>query len=279
MVSNVGWGLKSLYLANTTHRGPLIDLTVLSWADVQFARDGDTVRANFTTTDNMISVQVMYSTVSAGRTTYAPFLKYDLNMTVFDVHIDMLKLKPGLKNPTTAYLNLLVGSTETLTVNVTQTFDDEYSPALFQYNLVSQLRTDKDSPPNYKKERGYVQWRPVLYTSPSRDILASLSLNDSSLYSVSTAPINLLQQYYSLDSLRMLTLKMSPPDGRNHLSDSAYWSGVLGHGAPQTEAISGPATVLTLCIIGLPCLAVLVLGLTLVCKKTTPVGHDYSPIA
>ena len=52
--------------------------------------------------------------------------------------------------------DLLLGSTESLTVNKTQTFDDEYSPALFQYNLISQLRTDKDSPPNYKKERGGV---------------------------------------------------------------------------------------------------------------------------
>jgi len=119
----------------------------------------------------------------------------------------------------------------------------------------------------------------VLYTSPARDILAPLTLNDSKLYSVSTAPTNLLLQYYSLPSLRMVTLKLQPPDGHTKLSDNAYWTGVLGHGVPQTELISGPATVLTLCIIGVPCTAVLILGLTLVCKRSTPVGHDnYAPI-
>jgi len=44
-----------------------------------------------------------------------------------------------------------MGSTEVMTVNITHTFDDEYSPALFKYNLISQLNTDKESPPNYKK--------------------------------------------------------------------------------------------------------------------------------
>ena len=60
------------------------------------------------------------------------------------------------------------------------------------------LRSVTSSPP------GYLQWRPVLYTSPDREILAPLTLNESKLYSVASAPVNLLQQVWCVGGVMVV---------------------------------------------------------------------------
>jgi len=265
--STFGWSLTSLYLENKTHNQTL-DLARAPWKPIQI--DNSTDRGDnltFGYSNGFITVQVHLSNES-GRMEEDPKLRFSENSTLVDIGLDITSI-PGfyVQKPRKARLGIELASGNTYTPSSARSFDDSHTPALFRYDILY------DAQPSGV----YMMWRPVVYTDAKRSVISSLNMGGPSNKTGTTS--SLLTKYYEESDVSCIELELLPPDGSDSLSDSFYWTVAMGLGKPETEGLSLVGSVLTVLIVGLPCLAVIGGGLLILYRRRSRnPGQGYRPI-
>uniref|UniRef100_A0A1B6E8L9 Lysosomal protein NCU-G1 n=1 Tax=Clastoptera arizonana TaxID=38151 RepID=A0A1B6E8L9_9HEMI len=164
-------------------------------------------------------------------------------------------------------IHLIAASTDdlnaTVAVKARQTLDDEHAPGVF--NVVEVL-----TPKAVAEDTlgGYLQWRPVVYTSPERDMTNS---TESIQYSAPNLrnPIEALNctlLYCVFGNLlsEMLVVESNVTFGVAHdgfyKNNYAAWTFLVGYGHPPVEKFSMLVTLVLSIGLGLPALLIVVGG-------------------
>lgn len=281
--SSLGLTFKSLYLENSTHHNQTIDLTAPSirWRPLSIGNStstGPELQFSYTSSFMTVTVNVTESNRTR-RMDEIPKMKITENNTLVDISVNLAGV-PGLwvSQPTLAQIELEVapaGINDTKQ-ETSKSFDDEVAPALFRYDI---LRSHEG---NWTKTGVYAMWRPVVYADSEkgkRTLISSLSSeNINSSDHLDPSP-SLLSKYYKKSDISLLRLTISPPEGKDCVPETFFWSLALGVGKPQSESLTIFGSILTLIIIGLPS-AALILGVALIVirRRQAHPGQGYRAI-
>lgn len=274
--SSLGLTFKSLYLENSTHHNQTVDLTAPSirWRALNISTSsGPQLQFSYTTEFMTVMVNVSESN---GRMSDKPRMKISENNTLVDITLN-LSLVPGIwvSRPNLAHIELEIapsGVNNTRQTN-SKSFDDEEAPALFRYDILQSVEG------NSTIDRVYTMWRPVVFADSSRKVISALTPDKINTSAPHVAAPSLLTKYYKKADISSLRLVVSPPDGKENIPDTIYWTLAIGVGVPQSEGLTPLGTILTLVIIGVPS-AALILGVAVLAmrRRQSNPGQGYRAI-
>ncbi|CAM9404486.1 unnamed protein product [Lampetra fluviatilis] len=228
-------------------------------------------KGNFNNGSISISVMVYKST---GREKSLPKLEYSANSTQFQFRVD--KVMPR-SNRSRFGLGLLVTqrSNGTTRLESVHTIDDEHTPSIFE---MVQLIVSQQ---NASKAEGFVQWKPVAYTSDPPNRGASSPCHHYPMPPVthSVPGSSIAFAYYGPDGFTA-ALNVSfgiGEDGFYNATQFFSWTGLVGYGTPAKDSFS--VLVIIIMAVGLGISAVLLLITAVVaCVKWRHKAQGYEPI-
>jgi Lysosomal transcription factor, NCU-G1 len=205
-----------------------------------------------------------------------PHLLHSSNSTQIDIVLNHVKIVSGFSNPRFA-IEILLFCTEDLTANNTfyfskrKSIDDEHTPGIFEvYDILS---------PKSMRDGGgaYIQFRPVSYTHPERDVTTSTETHLDSFQFVtgSDAETELAQtlawSVYGKDVRNFLVQGLNVTlgltgDGYYSKSNYSTFTFVMGFGTPPLEELSTLITIVACIGLGIP-LLLIVVGTCYICVK------------
>uniref|UniRef100_A0A1B6MIL6 Uncharacterized protein n=2 Tax=Graphocephala atropunctata TaxID=36148 RepID=A0A1B6MIL6_9HEMI len=148
----------------------------------------------------------------------------------------------------------------TVTVRPRKTLDDDHAPGVF--TMVEMLTPLAQT----GQCGGYLQWRPVVYTSPDRDMTSSTETVEYAV-AAPAEPLRTLNHtlLYSLlgnrlDEMLVVATNITfgeAGDGFFRKNQYATWTVLVGYGHPPEEQFSMLVTLVLLLGIGLPAIVIL----------------------
>uniref|UniRef100_A0A1B6JGH5 Lysosomal protein NCU-G1 n=1 Tax=Homalodisca liturata TaxID=320908 RepID=A0A1B6JGH5_9HEMI len=148
----------------------------------------------------------------------------------------------------------------TVTVRPRKTLDDEHAPGVF--TMVEML-----TPPAMAGQcGGYLQWRPVVYTSSAREMTSSTETVEYAVAAPAepsrTLNLTLLYSVFGnrLDEMLVVATNITfgtAGDGFFHKYQYAAWTMLVGYGHPPEEQFSMLVTLVLLLGLGLPAIVIL----------------------
>ncbi|RZF37484.1 hypothetical protein LSTR_LSTR005359 [Laodelphax striatellus] len=274
----------------TNQESRLIGIDGVQWRLVQpITNDSNTVLmaveaqlANHTDANGTAPVQITMGAFGGEkRDSDLPHMLHSSNMSQMDITLDHL---PPTYPRSRFGVSLLAATSDpgnaTLRYADTRNIDDEYAPGVFKMvELLSsgvksqkfELLDDDDDSSNSSSEiqyGGYVQWRPVVYTAPSRD---DSQATRSVHYGIAACCSDLSQLRHMLPyklfgndsdvAYQMTNVTFGQPeDGFYNKTRFASWTFVVGIGSPAEETLSSFVMHMVLLGLGLP-LVLVVLGM------------------
>ncbi|XP_043589291.1 glycosylated lysosomal membrane protein-like isoform X1 [Bombus pyrosoma] len=202
---------------------------------------------------------------------FMPHMLHTENSTQVDIILDHLQTNKSFTNSRFAIELLVVGEGNPevpMFINPKKSLDDEHTPGIFD---VVEVRTPPyKSMDNYETEGAYLQWRPVSYTTMSRDITDSTETMQYPPLKVSnhTSTIidSMLYCYYGdkVDNLltqRIIVSLGSKGDGFYKRTYYSTWTFLIGYGTPPEEQFSYLVIMIISIGLGLPLIILLAIGL------------------
>lgn len=159
----------------------------------------------------------------------------------------------------------------TLNIKAKKTLDDEHSPGVFTI-----VEVMSDGVEAEKESGAYIQWRPVVYTTSSRDMTNSTESVQYSIQKLSE-PTTLLNGslLFNFYGYKLLEIQASATnvsfgtsgDGFYRKTNFAAWTMLLGYGHPPAESFSMLVTLVLAIGLGLPALLIVVGGVCVVVRR------------
>lgn len=259
----------------------VLDTKYFNWTIKQFSNETDKVSLTVEAenyTDPMKRVKT--GSVQIVMTTYGelihgemlPHLLLSSNASQMDITLN--NLSTLYKNSRFA-IQLVTASSDpansTLNIKPKKTLDDEHSPGIF---TIVEVMSDKVEA---EKESGaYIQWRPVVYTTSTRDMTNSTESVQYSIQKVfePTSLLNgsLLFNFYGYKLLDIQTSMTNVSfgtsgDGFYRKTNFAAWTMLLGYGHPPAESFSMLVMLVLLIGLGLPALLIIFGGVCIVVRR------------
>ncbi|XP_050474765.1 glycosylated lysosomal membrane protein-like [Bombus huntii] len=217
---------------------------------------------------------------------FMPHMLHTENSTQVDIILDHLQTNKSFTNSRFAIELLVVGEGNPevpMFINPKKSLDDEHTPGIFD---VVEVRTPPyKSMDNYETEGAYLQWRPVSYTTMSRDITDSTETMQYPPLKVSnhTSTIidSMLYCYYGdkVDNLltqRIIVSLGSKGDGFYKRTYYSTWTFLIGYGTPPEEQFSYLVILIISTGFGLPIITLLAISLYFcICKLPKQSGQAY----
>ncbi|XP_063695819.1 glycosylated lysosomal membrane protein B-like [Culicoides brevitarsis] len=193
-----------------------------------------------------------------------PHLLHNSNNTQVDVVFDRFKQKKSFKSPRLA-IEMAFATTDTKDSNATfhitkrRTLDDEHTPGIFELDtLVS--------------PHSYIEYRPVSYTKPVRDVSDSTDTHLSKIVDATDEFMykSLVYAYFGFNENHMLkSVNVSfgaVNDGFYSKTNYTSFAFLIGLGQPPTEELSPLVMAITFVGLGIPAV-LFVLGATCILVK------------
>ncbi|XP_069796506.1 glycosylated lysosomal membrane protein [Narcine bancroftii] len=166
-------------------------------------------------------------------------------------------------------------------MRVSRTIDDEYTPSIFKVaELVGVMR-------NSSQVRSFLQWKPVVYSSPRPSLVNS---TQSRHYTLQTDPNQTLPatsiafalagtQWRQGSGVSALNISFGSPGDQLDLSHPYIsWSALIGYGDPPEDTISVLVLVIMAVGLGLPALLLLLGGVVVSTIRRRRQTTGYQPI-
>ncbi|KAG4065124.1 hypothetical protein HA402_007521 [Bradysia odoriphaga] len=205
-----------------------------------------------------------------------PHLLHSENSTEFDLVLDGLRVNSSFPRARFAAEFVIVSEetkykNQSLTVHSKKSLDDEHTPGIFEIVEIA-------SPKSFMANEGsFIQYRPVSYTHPERDVSTSTELHITMPTNLDnpTTQLNssLAWVYYGslLNTILVQGFNVSfgmSGDGFYTKTNYSTWTFVMGYGAPPNEQLSMFVVIVASIGLGIP-LILLVGGGCYMCIKRT----------
>ncbi|XP_011504557.1 PREDICTED: lysosomal protein NCU-G1-like [Ceratosolen solmsi marchali] len=212
-----------------------------------------------------------FGTLNHSRIT--PCMLHSENATQIDITLENIETERSFSKSRFAFELLIVSDNDPntlLEVNTKRKLDDEFTPGIFE---ILELST----PVIYKKS-AYLQWRPVSYIKPDRDVTNSSSTVFYPIKNATTdiyfSNTNLLYMYYGENMFNILVQRMNISlggKGDNVYKETQYatWTFIVGYGFPPEERFSNIVIMIISIGVGLPLLILIMSGIY-VCVRRRP---------
>ncbi|CAK1542374.1 unnamed protein product [Leptosia nina] len=169
-----------------------------------------------------------------------PHLVHTANSTLIDVSLVNLTTSRGF-NASRYALHFLLASTDypadTMHYTMRKSLDDEHTPGVFE---IIEIKT----PSLYNNNQGgYLQFRPVGYTAPERNV-ASSTVAHVSQFNRTVMPFDSTLRLFFRDSPSMILIQDmfvsfgDSGDGFYKQHNYTAWSFTMGYGSPPVEGFS-----------------------------------------
>ncbi|XP_029177398.1 glycosylated lysosomal membrane protein-like [Nylanderia fulva] len=205
-----------------------------------------------------------------------PHMLHTENSTQIDIILDRLQTNKTFSNSRFAIELLVVGGGDPeilMFVDPKKSLDDEHTPGIFE---IVEVRT----PPYRELDSAlnggaYLQWRPVSYNSPLRDVTSSTETTQYPPKKVfgytSAVKDTMLYCYYGNKTdllLQSLTISLgSKGDGFYKKTNYLTWTFIIGYGTPPEERFSSLVIMIISIGLGLPLLIMVITGLYLCIRR------------
>ncbi|CAL7939342.1 unnamed protein product [Xylocopa violacea] len=206
-----------------------------------------------------------------------PHMLHTENSTQVDIILDNIQTNKTFNNSRFAIELLVVGEANPdipMFINPKKSLDDEHTPGIFE---VVEVRTPPyKSMDNYLDEGAYLQWRPVSYTTVSRDVTSSTETIQYPPIKVSnhtSAVVNsMLYCYYGDKVNDLLTQRIivslgAKGDGFYKRTYYSTWTFLIGYGTPPNERFSYLVIMIISIGLGLPLTILVATGIYLCIRK------------
>lgn len=214
-----------------------------------------------------------------------PHMLHTENSTQVDIVLDDMQTNGTFSSSRFAIELLVVGQANPeipMFIDRKKSLDDEHTPGIFE---VIEVRTPPyKSMDNYLSEGAYLQWRPVSYTTVSREATSSTETVQYPPIKVSnhlSAVTNsMLYRYYgdNVDKLLMQTIVVSfgtPGDGFYKRTYYSTWTFLIGYGTPPNEQFSFLVIMILSIGLGLPLIILFATGIYLCVRKLPRSSTQY----
>ncbi|CAG5127553.1 unnamed protein product [Candidula unifasciata] len=221
----------------------------------------------------------------SGRDPELPSLKFGANQTQFDFVIS--NFTPTYASSRFAVETVLVSqSSSEMNVDTSKSIDDEYSPGVFQ--MINWL-----SNPSEQQSTGFVQWKPVCYTTSDRSRSTATKVKDYELLDLTeqeniTRYLNssIVLSIFGADLYNEKVVTSRATNISFGLSQDRFydntnytvWSAAIGFGTPPQDAISMTVIVTIGAGLGLPVIILILGGVYTCVKKRRSKQTEYEPI-
>ncbi|XP_043273742.1 glycosylated lysosomal membrane protein-like isoform X2 [Venturia canescens] len=250
---------------------------------VELLMNGNDYNDFFAHTKRQGDVQIMLNGFcTLDHSDVMPHMLHSENSTQIDIVLNNLQTNSSFTSSRFAMELLLVSESETRTgmfVDAKKSLDDEHTPGIFE---VIELRTPLVKLPNGEQSSAYLQWRPVSYTGPSRDVSESTEIVNYLLVNITkkanVAKNSLLHAYYGKRIEQLLVEKMNVSlgmkgDGFYKKNNYSTWTFLVGYGTPPAEQFSYLVIMIMAIGLGLPVLLMLAVGIYF-CVRRIPKRYD-----
>lgn len=208
---------------------------------------------------------------SSGREDQLPHMQYTENITQFDLDIDHVWTNLSMSRFGVEVVMIGADGNDVQNKYHTASIDDEYAPGVFLiYNWLT--KTEGDG--------GFLQWRPVCYTSLSRSRSVATGMKN---YGEHPQPVSdmlkdvlmhtLGYSYYG-DMLNIDKMARASnysfgigQDGGYNKTQVLSWSGSIGYGEPPQDSVSTIVIIIISAGLGIPVVLILFGGIFVCIKK------------
>ncbi|GBP21885.1 Glycosylated lysosomal membrane protein A [Eumeta japonica] len=191
-----------------------------------------------------------------------PHLIHTANSTLVDISLANVTTWKGYNSSRLALGMCLLstdGIDDTMRLSVRKSLDDEHTPGVFE---IIEIKT----PESYNHgDGGFLQFRPVGYTTKERGVTSSTNVHISSFNRTSRIPkgstLDRFYKYYDVDNLLVQSLAISfgeSNDGFYNAINFTSWSFMIGYGVPPAEGVSFFVIMIITIGLGIP----IILGLS-----------------
>ncbi|KAK0182740.1 hypothetical protein PV327_000842 [Microctonus hyperodae] len=199
---------------------------------------------------------------SAAHSDITPHMLHSENSTQIDFIINHLRTNSYFDHSRFGIELTIVSHGNTnnpMTIDTKKSLDDEHTPGVFE---LVEVRTQEK---NVKYlQSGYLQWRPVSYTSSRRDVASATETMHYRLMNCSNISNNsILYAYYGDNTNNLLIEKLNVTlgasgDGFYKKTSYSTWSFIAGYGNPPNEQFSYLVIMIISIGVGLPVLILLI---------------------
>ncbi|XP_014230291.1 glycosylated lysosomal membrane protein A-like [Trichogramma pretiosum] len=296
----LGIAMERLFEFNDVNDNARIDLVNDNWVSELNLNNFDWHHENMTKYDNLVEFKteasgykdndrnetrkgqikfLMHAFNSLNHSEINPHMLHSENATQMDIVFDHLETKKDFTASRFALELLIVSSTSpfnaTLNKDDTRKLDDEFTPGVFE---VIELKL----PASYINS-GYLQWSPVSYIYPERDVINSTSSISYPLKNATTNDYfnmhNLLYMYYGDKLWDNLARRMNisfgeKNDGFYKATNYATWTFVTGFGTIPAERFSSVTILIIALGIGIPVMSLLFAGIYALVRRRSRFNHE-----
>ncbi|KAH9520207.1 hypothetical protein Btru_060272 [Bulinus truncatus] len=271
------------------------DFNLFHWNSDDVKLDDKTNTFVFNTTSNVMldtnqtrngSISFTFSVKKdSGRVSDLPSMLYSANETMFDFVI--ANYTPSFNNSRFALEAVVVSqSTDDMSVDLTKSIDDEYTPGVFE--IIDWL-----TKPTQLQTSGFFQWKPVSYISLPRARNTATKVNHYDLKSVSGASATakllnntVLSSIFNetlwdvKNVIRIANISYGlPKDGFYVKQNYTAWTAAIGYGTPPEDSISLTVIIIISAGLGLPVVIIIFGGIFSIIRKCRRKSSAYEPIS
>ncbi|XP_076238185.1 glycosylated lysosomal membrane protein [Calliopsis andreniformis] len=217
-----------------------------------------------------------------------PHMLHTENSTQIDIILDNVQTNKSFSNSRFAIELLVVGGGNPeipVFINPKKSLDDEHTPGIFE---VVEVRTPPyKSMYDFRTEGAYLQWRPISYTTTSRDISESTEVIQYPPLQVpnhtDAIKDTMLYSYYGDKANDLLTQRIivsvgMAGDGFYKKTYYSTWTFLVGYGTPPSERFSPLVIMIVLIGFGVPLLAFALTGLYFSVRKLSTRSNNSSSL-
>ncbi|KAL0820877.1 hypothetical protein ABMA28_005543 [Loxostege sticticalis] len=184
-----------------------------------------------------------------------PHLIHTANSTLMDVSLVNLTKSPDFNASRFALRVILASvdaSNDTMHYAVRKSLDDEHTPGVFEIIEIKSPASFADG------DGGFLQFRPVAYTTPQRGVTTSTIVRVSPFNRTRIPEGSTLETFYlRADNRKLLVQDMlvsfgETGDGYYEKHNFTAWSFTVGYGAPPIEGFSVFVIAIICCGLGAP---------------------------
>lgn len=209
-----------------------------------------------------------YANFGFGR--WLPHLSHSSKTSQVDIQLQRLESSSGFNNSRYA-LELFIVSSSAKNTDVkwhtSTTLDDEHTPGIFRTQELI-------LPGNSTNYQSYLQWRPVVYTTPSRDLSESTGINVSQSLGIDhlddTLKKSLLYALYGDDLNDHLVRRVNITfgSGEKFYKKTKYqaWTFTFGVGEPIQNSLSPIIILVITAMLGILVVAFIIAGIVYIVK-------------
>lgn len=166
-----------------------------------------------------------------------PHLIHTANSSLVDVSLINMTTTPGFKSSRFAFHFILASAEKYIDLLLRKSLDDEHTPGVFE---IIEIKMPRSS--NKNDDGGFMQFRPIGYTSKQRGVTSSTNAHVSR-FNATVLPeqstVKVFYDSYKDDLVNEMFVSFGEAgDGCYRQSNYTSWSFTIGYGLPPTESFS-----------------------------------------